>query len=181
MQTLSEAPYSYAEVGSTRGALPSGYNVDRYSGVVGEGWPGFEAAKAAIRSWTPFRLSWMRVVAQGEPRPGCLVAVVARVVGLWWTNVSRVVYVIDEPGRFGFAYGTLPCHAERGEERFLVELDPVTGAVTYSVLAFSRPRHVLAKLGYPLSRAAQRRFGAETVGAMRNEVSTLRAAAGARG
>ncbi|GAA4732513.1 hypothetical protein GCM10023350_14890 [Nocardioides endophyticus] len=32
----------------------------------------------------------------------------------------RVVYVVDEPERAGFAYGTLPGHPETGEELFLL-------------------------------------------------------------
>jgi uncharacterized protein (UPF0548 family) len=41
----------------------------------------------------------------------------------------RVVYVVDEPGRRGFAYGTLRGHAESGEELFLVRYDPATDEV----------------------------------------------------
>ena len=54
----------------------------------------------------------------------------ARVLGMWTLNAARVVFVIDEPGRFGFAYGTLPRHVESGEERFLVERD-AAGEVYY--------------------------------------------------
>ena len=67
---------------------------------------------------------------------------------------------------FGFAYGTLPSHIERGEERFLVECDPVDGSVWYDILAFSQPRHVLAKLGYPYVRRMQKRFGRDSAAAM---------------
>jgi uncharacterized protein (UPF0548 family) len=76
---------------------------------------------------------------------------------------------VDEAGpvaRFGFAYGTLPGHAESGEERFLVEWDRTGDAVRYDVLAFSRPRHPLARLGYPLTRRAQRRFARDSAAAM---------------
>ncbi len=52
--------------------------------------------------------------------------------------------------RFGFAYGTLPGHVESGEERFLVEWDRGDDAVWYDILAFSRPNHVLTRLGYPV-------------------------------
>ena len=172
-ESAAEDPFSYKEVGATQANLPTDYNVDRYSGVIGEGPSGFRAARAAIQGWTPFRLPWMKVIAGGAPQGGLVVAVIVHLVGLWWTNLSRVIYTIDEPRRFGFAYGTLRHHAESGEERFLVELDETTGRVTYSVLAFSRPRHILARLGYPLSRAAQRRFGTETVRAMRDEVARL--------
>jgi hypothetical protein len=60
--------------------------------------------------------------------------------------------------RFGFAYGTLAEHAESGEERFTVEWHGEDDTVWYDVLAFSRPRQVLARLGYPLSRLLQKRF-----------------------
>jgi uncharacterized protein (UPF0548 family) len=38
----------------------------------------------------------------------------------------RIVYVIDEPDRRGFAYGTLPGHPERGEEAFIISRRPAT-------------------------------------------------------
>jgi uncharacterized protein (UPF0548 family) len=112
-----------------------------------------------------------------EPWPGDtplesaqVVAVLAKVCGLWWLNACRIVYVVNEQAgdvvRFGFAYGTLPRHAESGEEQFLVEWDKRDGSVWYSILAFSRPRHWLARLGYPLVRRLQRRFGRESAEAM---------------
>ena len=55
-------------------------------------------------------------------------------------NACRVVYVVDEEEpiqRYGFAYGTLPDHAETGEERFLVEWNRASGEVWYDILAFS--------------------------------------------
>ncbi len=67
----------------------------------------------------------------------------------------RVVYVVDEPLRQGFAYGTLLGHPECGEESFVIEMDPDTGAVTARIIAFSRPVHWLVRLGGPLGRAAQ--------------------------
>jgi len=166
-ERLSTTTYSYPEVGATRGEIPDGYNVDRYSVVLGKGDAVFDSAKKAIRNWVPFSLPWIHVFPQGEPKQGVMVAVVARLVGLWWTNVSRVIYTVDETDRFGFAYGTLPFHAETGEEVFLVQRSRESAEVSYRILAFSKPRHSLARLGYPLSRAAQRRFGAGSIEAMR--------------
>jgi len=57
--------------------------------------------------------------------------------------------------RFGFGYGTLESHIERGEERFCVEYHP-DKSVWYDILAFSQPNKLLAKLGYPLVRHFQR-------------------------
>ena len=59
----------------------------------------------------------------------------------------RVVYVVDEPDRRGFAYGTLPGHAESGEELFLVRYDPATDEVYAEVTAFSRHAHVVEQAG----------------------------------
>lgn len=49
-------------------------------------------------------------------------AVVAGIFRVWSLNAARIVYVVDEPRRFGCAYETLPGHVERGEERFLIEI-----------------------------------------------------------
>jgi uncharacterized protein (UPF0548 family) len=46
-------------------------------------------------------------------------------LGLWSLNACLIVYVIEEEAsllkRYGFAFGTLPGHVERGEDRFTVE------------------------------------------------------------
>ena len=65
-----------------------------------------------------------------------------------------------DPSRGGkIRYGTLPDHAGSGEERFLVEWDRQDGSVCYDILAFSRPRHLLARLGYPWVRHRHGRHG----------------------
>ena len=66
----------------------------------------------------------------------------------------RVVRVVDEPGRRGFAYGTLPGHPERGEESFVVQLAD-DGTVFFHLRAFSRPARWFTRLGDPVSRRAQ--------------------------
>jgi uncharacterized protein (UPF0548 family) len=81
------------------------------------------------------------------------------------------VYVIDEPDRFGFAYGTLPQHAESGEERFSVEYHPDTDEVWYDIYAFSRPGNFLIRLGYPYARWRQKQFAVESKAAMLRAVS----------
>src|SRR5205823_12934394 len=104
---------------------------------------------------------------------GNAVAVIARIFGLWWLNACRIVYVVEEEGpikRVGFAYGTLPEHAESGEERFTLEWHDADNAVWYDILAFSRPHQLLARLGYPLARRLQRRFARDSAAAMRRAV-----------
>ena len=158
---------TYQAVGATAAVPPAGYVVDRTRIKVGEGEPAFRAAKAALRRWEHFRLGWVEPWPPEVPiEVGQVVAGVARLFGLWWLNACRVVYVVDEADRFGFAYGTLPDHAETGEERFLVEWDREAGGVAYDVVAFSRARHFLARLGYPYTRIVQRRFARGSAAAM---------------
>jgi len=69
----------------------------------------------------------------------------------------RVVYVIDEPTRRGFAYGTLPGHPESGEEAFVVEHRD-DDSVWLTIRAFSRPAYRWLWLGYPVLRLFQAIF-----------------------
>jgi uncharacterized protein (UPF0548 family) len=50
----------------------------------------------------------------------------------------RVIYVIDEPKRKGFAYGTISGHPAEGEEAFIVEMRD-DQSVWLLIRAFSRP------------------------------------------
>ena len=166
---------TYLAVGETFGSPPAGYVVDHTRIKLGEGRQTFEAAVAALRRWDQFRLGWLEAGPGDTPiEEGRVVAVVARAIGLWWMNACRIVSVLEEDGairRFGFAYGTLPQHAGTGEERFLIEWDHADNSVWYDILAFSRPRHFLAKLGYPMVRITQKRFGRESSAAMRRAIS----------
>ncbi|MGV8884897.1 MAG: DUF1990 family protein [Microbacteriaceae bacterium] len=70
---------------------------------------------------------------------------------------ARVVYVVDEPNRKGFAYGTLPGHPEKGEEAFIVEQQE-DGSVWLRIRAFSRPAHLWWWPAYPVLRIMQEIF-----------------------
>jgi uncharacterized protein (UPF0548 family) len=168
---------SYPHVGATtaagrgRPAPPALYVVDHTRVRLGEGAQVFAAARAALQRWEQFRLGWVEAWPADTPiREGEVVAVLAHSLGLWWINACRIVSVLDHEGpirAFGFAYGTLPAHAGMGEERFLVEWDQEEGGVWYDLLAFSRPQHLLARLGYPWFRKLQKRFGRDSAAAMR--------------
>jgi uncharacterized protein (UPF0548 family) len=164
---------SYAAVGATAGTPPPGYSVDHTRAKLGEGGLVFAAAKAALGHWQQFQLGWAEIWPPDAPvQVGQVVAVVARLFGIWTWSACRVVYLVDEPGRmqrFGFAYGTLPDHPESGEERFTVEWHE-DGAVWYDILAFSRPRQPLLRLAYPVLRRLQKRFARDSVAAMKRAV-----------
>jgi uncharacterized protein (UPF0548 family) len=161
---------TYPAVGATATTPPAGYVVDHIRRKLGEGEPAFSAARSALERWDHFRLGWVEACPTDTPiQEGQVVAVLARNLHLWWLNACRIVNVVDEEGplqQFGFAYGTLPEQAESGEERFLVEWDRATGSVWYDILAFSRPRHFLARLGYPWVRRVQKRFAQDSATAM---------------
>lgn len=171
--TQADVPFSYHGVGATADepTIPSGYLVDRYRVRLGSGAATWECARAAIRAWKMFDLKWLRLVSPKTPiEPGQMVAVVPDHFGFHSINVSRIVYAFDEETgegkRFGFAYGTLPAHVETGEERFEVSWNATDDAVWYRILAFSRPAHPLAVLGFPVARIFQKRFGADSTAAM---------------
>jgi uncharacterized protein (UPF0548 family) len=162
----SRLDFTYAEVGATETQPPAGHVVDHSRIKLGEGEAVFEAAAAGLRRWEQFRLGWLSPSPGDTPiEPGRCVAIVAHTLGVWCLNAARIVYVVDEPRRFGFAYGTLPDHVQSGEERFLTELAD-DDSVWYDILAFSRPNHFLTRLGYPFVRRLQKRFGRDSAAAM---------------
>jgi uncharacterized protein (UPF0548 family) len=173
------AAYSYPEVGATRLGAPVGYQVHRERFALGSGPGAFERAKEALQEWRMFEMGWLELCWPDAPVvSGSTVAVLARHLGLWslqvgfWSlHVARIVYVVDEPRKYGFAYGTLAEHAESGEEWFGVE-QLEDNSVWYEVLAFSREKHVLAKIGYPFTRSLQRKFRRDSGLAMQRAVAT---------
>lgn len=163
LESQARLELTYTAVGATAAVPPPGYVVDHTRIRLGEGAAVFETAKSALVRWEQFRLGWVEAWPSDTPiRTGEVVAVIARAFGMWWLNACRIVYVVDdwEPvRRFGFGYGTLPGHLGTGEERFLIEWDRTNDAVWYDILAFSRPQQLLPRLGYPMMRRTQRRFG----------------------
>lgn len=163
-------PFTYSDVGGTATLPPGGYVLDHTRVKLGDGERAFQAAKEALSRWEQFHLGWIVAAPVETPiRPGEVVAVMGRVLGLWWINACRIVYVVDQPGpisQFGFAYGTLPGHVESGEERFLVEWNHDDNSVWYDILAFSKPNHILARLGYPFVRRTQKRFARDSAASM---------------
>jgi uncharacterized protein (UPF0548 family) len=167
-----DAPFSYTEVGVSRGGeAPAGYTIDYNRARLGEGEETFDRAVAALRAWKMFDVGWVRVFpSDALIEAGTTVAVVGRHHGFFSLNACRIVYLVGEDDgevrRRGFAYGTLPEHAERGEERFTVEWRREDGSVHYDIFAFSRPNHLLARIGHPLARRLQRRFARDSLRAM---------------
>lgn len=149
---LSALPLTYPEVGATAGAMPAGYHHVRAAGRIGSGRARFDQAAAAVVRYGMLRGAGLTVDATTE-----VAQVGTDVLGRLGPFLApcRVVYVIDEPDRRGFAYGSLPGHAVRGEEMFAVRYDPSDDSVHAEVAAFSTPARWWSWLGRPVLRLSQ--------------------------
>ncbi len=163
----TDLAFNYHHVGATRETPPAGFKIDHTRAQLGTGVDLFRAARTAIEQWQQLDLGWLRAQANCPTvTADAVVATIARSMGVWWFNVCRVIYVIDEADRqYGFGYGTLAGHMAKGEERFLVEIDD-KGQVWYDILAFSKPERLLARVGYPYLRVVQKRFARQSVARM---------------
>jgi uncharacterized protein (UPF0548 family) len=145
---LRSASFTYAEVGATAVDLPAGYQTVRRTKAL---TTDFDTAARKLLGWQVQRSTGLRVTASSaRVEPDAVV-----VVGMGPLRIPcRVVYLVDEPGRRGFAYGTLPGHPVSGEEAFVLEQRG--DSVTFTVTAFSRPATLLTKLGGPAGRLVQK-------------------------
>ena len=116
-----------------------------------------EDARARLFRWDLHRRAGLGVSASHTPlREGTEVHLRIGAGPLQVTAPCRVLRVIDEPDRAGFAYGTLPGHPEAGIEQFLLTCTP-TGLVRLHLDAVSRPATWYARLGAPVARLVQSR------------------------
>lgn len=174
--------FSYPYIGTTKNGFKRSskmletqkYSIDHSRILLGRGDDDWERAKQAIRDWKMFDMPWVELCWPNTPiREDQTVAVLIRHFGFYSLNAAKIVYTLDKWERFGFAYGTLADHGESGEERFTVVMDRDTGEVWYDLYAFSRPAHILSKLGYPLARMLQKRFAADSKAAMLHAMRTI--------
>jgi uncharacterized protein (UPF0548 family) len=151
--------------------LPFGFVHNHSRSCIGHGEAAFAAARQAFRKWAMFDLGWARIANPTAPiEPGQIIAMEAQTLGLWTLNLSRIMETIDTASTFGFLYATTPMHVEQSAERFVLEFDATTGEVHYLLEAISRPRHLLARLGLPISRHFQHQFARESHRRIRQEV-----------
>jgi len=165
----NELRFNFDEPGGTRegDSAPPGYVSDRYGCELGRGDRVFRVARAAIETFRMYPAPWTDVISNHAIDVDAVFVARIRHLGIWSLNPCRIIDVVDEPERYGFAFRTLRGHAERGEERFEVVWDRASDAVAYRVAAFSRPAHLLARIGSPIARAYQLRFQRESCEAMR--------------
>src|ERR1700741_877516 len=153
LDQLADKPFTYTDIGATSGRLPDAYHHVTESARIGTGRARFDEAADRVMRWGMLRGAGAHVTPSTEvAQAGSVV-----VVGLGPVRAPcRVVYVIDEENRRGFAYGTLPGHPESGEELFAVRYDPADDAVFAEVVAFSRHATWWSKAGGPITSMLQR-------------------------
>ena len=175
LATREAMPFSYSEVGATRSTPPAFYRINHMRALLGKGEEVHARAVSSLLSWRLLTVAGLEIFPSQPPiEPQTNLALLSRhfvrLGGLWSLDFCRVIYILEaqpENGgairRTGFAYGTLPGHAVRGEEIFSVEWHTATGEVWYDIFSFSLPANVLIRLAGPLARAAQKRFASASL------------------
>lgn len=157
LHAMRDAPYTYPDLGATRdGRVPAGFRGVTARGRLGDGEAVFRRAADAVLRYQVQRVAGLAVTAEAPvAEPGRVLICTLPVGSLRMVIPCRLVYVVEEPDRVGFGYGTLPGHPASGEEAFLVERDG--DAVWLRVSAFSRPSGLVQRLAQPVGRLVQQR------------------------
>ena len=157
---------TYAPAGVSMGELtPAGLRRRHWTTLLG-GSNAFGRAVETLRTWGMHRGAGLRLAADGPIAVGTNVAFSASLPIGWIDGTCRIVAVVDEPNRYGFAYGTLSVHPERGEQAFRLSRDE-DGNVRFDIVGMSRPAHPLARLFSPLADDLQDRAARRYLATMR--------------
>lgn len=147
-ETTNEAGLLYRK-------LPNGFATKTWRRPIDHG--DFERASAGIRAWAGHRHAGIGRVPDMSPiRLGETLALAIPVGPISVSATARIVEIIDEPDRYGFAYSTLPHHPEDGEESFIVTRHP-NGELEMIVTAVWRGAAVANHVIPPLTRFLQNR------------------------
>ncbi len=158
VQAAAAAELTYDFVGSTLASEAWPQRTPHQDEIaLGRGAAAFDAAVVGLREWVCQQGIGAKVHPADAPLEVGSNLLVVLAAGPFSIIVpDRVVAVVDEPRRFGFAYGTLDGHQERGEESFLIEhLDDDSVRATIRVDAVAAT--LVARLAAPAVRVIQRR------------------------
>ena len=135
--------------------MPPGYRLIDVTRDLGVGRRRFETLSQRLLGWDMHRRAGLLVTTDTPVVELGADTVLELGLGPWRIRAPvRIVEVLREPTVAGFTYGTLPGHPERGEERFLVRLDP-DDVVRAQIKAFSRPGRWFTRLAGPIARRIQ--------------------------
>ncbi len=166
-----DARLTYGHVGSTlRPDSVSGRMPHRESVVLRDGPGAFDSAVDGLRAWACHRGIGAVVFPTSAPiEEGVTLLVILPVGPVSIIVPNRIVAVVDEVDRFGFAYGSLEGHQERGEESFVVERvgdGSVRATATVDAVPATRRARIVAPAVTWFSHLAARRY----LGALREVV-----------
>jgi uncharacterized protein (UPF0548 family) len=152
---------------------------------VGTGRDAYNTAVSALLNWRHFAFDWAFTNAPSIKKNASVV-VIAQSLLLWSMNPLRITAleknkkVINNPGGGGrqqkwcqtsFTHTTVSGHQISGEERFTVEWNKGNDSVWYEVYTISKPATFIATLAQPLLRFYQRQFVAQSIKAIKKEVT----------
>ena len=171
LEQARTADFNYEAVGATDGEnWPAGYRHDFDQALLGTGPETFDRAVSALRRWQAHSGAGTEVFPRGAAAAeGEVALLLIRAAGLWTVAPFRVVYVVEAPDTFRFAYGTLSGHPEQGEASFAIVRNE-TNEVFFRLASFSRPVASLARLARPLARRIQRRYTMDYIEALREAI-----------
>jgi uncharacterized protein (UPF0548 family) len=165
---------TYADIGATCpedsawSRHPEGYHRFERTVPIGHGRDHWESATAAVMTWEVKTRSGFAVASTGgttHVEAGVDYRLTASLGPFRLREPVRVVAVVEQPDRVGFAYGTLAGHPVSGEEAFIVHQDP-DGAVWLTLRSLTRPARGRWRLVFPAALIAQRWYRARYVRAL---------------
>jgi uncharacterized protein (UPF0548 family) len=128
------------------------------------------AASAAVLEWGVKTRSGFTVEPASTPvSPGADFWLVARFGPIVVREPVRIVAVVEQPDRRGFAYGTLEGHPVSGEEAFVVHRSP-DGTVSLTLRSLTRAPLGRWRLAFPAALVAQRWYRRRYLRALRGLV-----------
>ncbi len=172
LDEAKRAELSYGWVGATLAV--DRRRASESSGMLelGTGEAVFERVVGALSSWRAHDGIGAFVHPADAPiEVGTTLLVVLRAGPFAVVAPDRVVAVVDEPDRFGFAYGTVAGHPESGEESFVVERSG-SGLVSMTVRVDARPATRPARLAAPVVDRVQRWALKRYLAAVRDAVAS---------
>jgi uncharacterized protein (UPF0548 family) len=159
---LAERRLTYSAAGATRPAesqwteQPAGFRRYERTVSIGRGADLWSVASAAVLRWGVKTRSGFTVGPADVPvTPGADFWLLARFGPVAVREPVRVVAVVEESGRVGFAYGTLEGHPVAGEEAFVVHR-ATDGEVFLTLRSLTRAPQGRWRLAFPAALIAQR-------------------------
>jgi uncharacterized protein (UPF0548 family) len=155
---------NYESVGATQPIeqswtdTPAGFRRYERTVLIGHGPARWETVAEEVLDWRVKTRSGFTVRsvtgATQRAQAGEDYLLAARIGPFTLREPVRVIAVVEQPDRSGFAYGTLQGHPVSGEEAFIVHRTP-DGAIWLTLRSLTRPARGRWRLAFPAILVAQ--------------------------